>query len=133
MTISSDDRQAITDLLNQHGHYTDRGALDRMDDLFAADAVLDLTDFGLGVRTGLGPMAEATRAVGDGHPVGHHVTNIVLSEGDAGTVVAISKGIGIMADGSCGSVVYDDVLRRYEAGWRIARRTIRARRAPLTP
>jgi hypothetical protein len=133
MVISYDDRQAITDLLNLHGHYTDSGAFERMGELFTADAVFDLSDFGLGVRNGLAGMVEATREVGDGHPVGHHVTNIVLSEGDAGTVRAISKGIGIMADGSCGSVVYEDMLSRCTDGWRITRRTVRARRVPLTP
>ena len=133
MALTLDDRQAITDLLNLHGHYTDRGAFERMADLFAVDAVMDMNDFGLGVRTGLDEMIEAIRAVGDGHPVGHHITNIVLSEGDGGTVHAISKGIGILADGKCGSVVYEDVLGRGADGWRITRRTIKARRTPLTP
>jgi hypothetical protein len=133
MTLTADDRQAITDLLHLHGHYTDSGAFDRMDELFALDAVFDLSDFGLGVRTGLAEMSDAVRAVGDGHPVGHHVTNVVLSEGDGDRAHAISKGIGIMADGSCGSVVYEDVLRPGPSGWRITQRTIRARRKPLTP
>jgi hypothetical protein len=132
MALTADDRHTITDLLHLHGHYTDSGALERMDELFATDAVFDLSDFGLGVRTGLAEMIEATRAVGDGHPVGHHVTNVVLSEADGGQVRAISKGIGIMADGSCGSVVYEDVLHRGPRGWRITARTIRARRTPLT-
>lgn len=133
MTLTADDRQAITDLIHLHGHHTDSGALDRMDELFTADAVLDLSDFGLGVRTGLAEMLEAIQAIGDGHPVAHHVTNIVLSGGDGDRVQAISKGIGIMADGHCGSVVYEDVIRPLPAGWRITHRTIRLRRKPLTP
>ena len=136
MALTTDDRQAITDLLHLHGHYTDRGALDRMDELFAPDAVLDLSDFGLGVRTGLAEMLQAIQAIqaiGDGHPVAHHVTNIVLSGGDGDRVQAISKGIGIMANGHCGSVVYEDELRPLPAGWRITHRTIRLRRKPLTP
>jgi SnoaL-like domain len=130
VALIASDRQAITDLINMHGHLTDRGAFDRMDELFTPDAEFDLSDFGLGVQTGLAAMNDAIRAVPE-HPVGHHVTNIVLSEGDDGTVHAISKGIGIGADGHCGSVVYEDVLRAGPAGWRIARRTIRMRRVPL--
>jgi hypothetical protein len=133
MALQTDDRQAITDLIHLHGHYTDSGAFERMDELFAPDAVLDLSDFGLGVRTGLAEMDEAIRAIGDGHPVGHHVTNVVLSEEGDGRVRAISKGIGIMADGRCGSVVYEDALARGPRGWRITERTIRMRRIPLTP
>jgi len=130
MALSPGDRQAITDLINMHGHLTDEGEFERMDELFTPDAEFDLSDFGLGVRAGLAAMNDAVRAIEE-HPVGHHVTNIVLAEGDDGTVNAISKGIGIGVDGHCGSVVYEDVLRPGPAGWRIARRTIRLRRVPL--
>ena len=130
MTLIASDRQAITDLINMHGHLTDRGAFDRMDELFTPDAEFDLSDFGLGVRAGLAAMNDAIQAVEE-HPVAHHVTNIVLSEGDDGTVHAISKGIGVGVNGQCGSVVYEDVLRAGPAGWRIARRTIRLRQVPL--
>jgi len=51
---------------------------------------------------------------------GHHVTNIILTEvarWPGGQVARVrSKGIGIQADGSSGSVVYDDL--RTAAGWR---------------
>ena len=130
MALIASDRQAITDVINMHGHLTDHGAFERMDELFTPDAEFDLSDFGLGVRAGLAAMNDAIRAIQE-HPVGHHVTNIVLSEGADGTVHAISKGIGIGVDGHCGSVVYEDVLRAGPAGWRIARRAIRLRRVPL--
>ena len=133
MALTTDDRQAITDLINRHGHLTDQGVFDRMGELFTTDAVFDLSDFDLGVRAGLAEMAEAIRAIGDGHPVAHHVPNIVLSESDGGTVHAMSKGIGVMPDGRCGSVVYEDVLRPGANGWRITRRAIRIRRVPLQP
>jgi hypothetical protein len=98
-----------------HGHLTDRGAFERMDEPFTPDAEFDLNDFGLGGRTGPASMNEAIRAIEE-HPVGHHVTNIVLSEGDDGAIQAISKGIGIGMNGHCGSVVYEDVLRTGPAG-----------------
>jgi hypothetical protein len=57
-------------------------------------------------------------------PVGHHVTNVVVEEGDGDTARVRSKGLAVMADGSAGTVTYDDVVVRASAGWRIARRTI---------
>jgi hypothetical protein len=130
MSLTVSDRQAITDLINMHGHLTDQGAFERMDELFTPDAEFDLSDFGLGVRAGLAALNDAIRVIEE-HPVGHHVTNIVLSEGDDGTVHAISKGFGVGTNGHCGSVVYEDALRAGPAGWRITRRAIRLRRVPL--
>ncbi|MEU7874759.1 nuclear transport factor 2 family protein [Dactylosporangium sp. NPDC049140] len=130
MALTASDRQAITNLINMHGHLTDQGEFERMDELFTPDAEFDLSDFGLGVRAGLAAMNDAINAIAE-HPVGHHVTNIVLSEGDNGTVHVISKGIGIGMNGHCGSVVYEDTLRAGPAGWRITRRAIRLRRIPL--
>lgn len=59
------------------------------------------------------------------------VTNIVITEIDDHSARVRSKGIGIMADGRAGSVVYDDVVTRRSDGWRISQRTVTARRAPL--
>ncbi|WP_181958105.1 hypothetical protein [Nonomuraea mesophila] len=42
-----------------------------------------------------------------------------------------TKGIGIMADGTCGSATYEDTLTRGSRGWRITHRRIVARRVPL--
>jgi hypothetical protein len=53
---------------------------------------------------------EAAIAFGDANPVGHHVTNIVTTPVDARSARVRSKGIGIKADGTAGSVVYDDVV-----------------------
>jgi hypothetical protein len=42
-----------------------------------------------------------------------------------------SKGIGIAADGTAGSVVYDDIVTRQPGGWKISYRKVTARRAAL--
>ena len=42
-----------------------------------------------------------------------------------------SKGIGIKADGTAGSVVYEDVVTRHPDGWKISDRKVTARRAAL--
>ncbi|WP_203925511.1 nuclear transport factor 2 family protein [Virgisporangium ochraceum] len=130
MTIAIEDRLAIVELIARHGHLVDNGGLHRSDELFDADAVFDLTDFGAGEVHGLEALYELARQLGDANPVGHHVTNTVLSELPGGEVLAQSKGIGVNADGTCGSVTYEDRLARRADGWRISHRRIRARRRP---
>jgi hypothetical protein len=46
-------------------------------------------------------------------------------------VVLQSKGIGIKADGTVGSVVYEDIITRQPDGWKISYRKVTARRAAL--
>jgi hypothetical protein len=67
-------------------------------------------------------------ALWERNAVGHHVTNIVVTELQEDATHAISKGIGIMADGSCGSLTYYDTPVRGEHGWRITHRRIRGSR-----
>lgn len=133
MALSVEDRLAVHELISLHGHLMDDGAFDRMDELFCADVVYDVSAFGLGELHGYEAISRAGLAVGDANPVGHHVTNICVTEDPDGTVRVRSKGIGISADGSAGSVVYDDVVRREPAGWRIAYRKVIPRRTPLHP
>lgn len=99
--------------------------------MFTEDVAYDVSDYGFGILQGLTANREAALALGDRNPVGHHVTNVVLTEQGPDLVRARSKGIGIMADGTCGSVTYDDTVVRTERGWRISTRIVRARRAPL--
>jgi hypothetical protein len=77
-------------------------------------------------------VVEASRALGDRNPIGHHVTNILITEHVGDLVRVISKGIGVRANGSCGSVVYHDEVRKQKNGWRITRRRISPRIRPLS-
>ncbi|MDT3439730.1 nuclear transport factor 2 family protein [Pseudofrankia sp. BMG5.37] len=131
MTLTVEDRVAITDLIHQYGHLVDAGELDRLGDLLTPDVTHDLADYGHGTVTGVEAIRSVALAVGDANPVGHHITNLVLTEQADGQVHARSKGIGIMADGTCGSAVYDDVIVFDGNGWRIRHRKIVARRVPL--
>ena len=131
--MSVEDKLAVHELISLHGHLMDGGEFDRMDELFCADVVYDVSAFGLGELHGYEAISEASRAVGDANPVAHHVTNICVTEEPDGTVRARSKGIGVSATGSVGSVVYEDVVRRESAGWRIAYRKVIPRRTPLHP
>ena len=131
MTLALEDRLAVTELIALHGHLVDGGELDRCDEVFTSDVVCDLSDFGRGEVVGLAALTAAALALGANNPVAHHVTNVVIEEAADGRVRARSKGLGIMADGSCGSVTYEDVVVRVAAGWRICRRRVVARRVPL--
>jgi hypothetical protein len=92
----------------------------------------DLTDFGQQVLRGPQALAAAEWALGELSPVGHHVTNVVLTEAADDAVQALSKGIGINADGTCGSVTYEDggaiTAARHSlaavAAWRLSLRAV---------
>jgi len=129
MTLSADDRAAITELISLHGHLFDDGEFDRLDLLFTTSVRYDVTAFGGGVLQGIEAIRAATLALGGRNPVGHHVTNVVLTEQPDGSVRARSKGIGVYADGTAGSVTYEDEIVRTDDGWRIDARTVAPRRA----
>ncbi|MFF2328046.1 MULTISPECIES: nuclear transport factor 2 family protein [unclassified Streptomyces] len=133
MTLGTEDRMAITELIGLHGHLVDESELDRLEELFTADVVYDASALGHGSMHGPDAVRDAARSMGGHGPVAHHVTNIVLTEDGDGQVRARSKGIGIRADGTCGSVTYEDLVVRGAQGWRISRRTITARRKPPGP
>lgn len=131
MALAEQDRIDITDLINLHGHFTDAGELDRAGELFTPDVTYDLEDFGAGSLHGTAALREAALALGDANPVGHHVTNIVITQIDERSARVRSKGIGINADGTAGSVVYEDIVTRHPDGWKIGYRRVTARRAAL--
>jgi SnoaL-like domain len=131
MALTAEDRTAITELISMHGHLVDAGELDRLHELFTADVTYDVTDLGAGSLEGLAAIREAALALGELNPVGHHITNIVLTELADDRVRALSKGIGINADGTSGSVTYEDTISRGDQGWRISHRRVLVRRAPL--
>jgi hypothetical protein len=129
----SDDRLLIHEVVHRHGHLVDEGRLDELADVFTADVRYDVTALGGTVLVGPAAVADAGRALGEGNPVGHHVTNVVVTELAGDRAHAVSKALGVRADGTVGSLVYDDDLVRTPDGWRIAHRRILPRRTPLEP
>jgi hypothetical protein len=133
MALTTNDRMAIHELIALHGHLVDAGEFDRLGELFTDDFVYDVSALGFGTLAGAAAFTEASRALGDNNPLGHHVTNtIVVTAGDDEATVR-SKGIGILADGTSGTVVYEDLVRRTSVGWRIAVRAVIPRNRPLHP
>ncbi|MFD9542423.1 nuclear transport factor 2 family protein [Streptomyces sp. NPDC060022] len=78
VSLSLEDRLAIAELVSLHGHLVDDGSLERLDELFTADVVYDLTDFGQGRLVGVVAFRQAALDLGAANPVAHHVTNIVI-------------------------------------------------------
>jgi 3-phenylpropionate/cinnamic acid dioxygenase small subunit len=133
MDLTAADRLAIHELLARHGHLVDEGELDRLDEVMVDDVRYDVTALGGGVLVGVAAIVAAGRELGDANPVAHHVTNVIITSVGDERVQVRSKGFGVRADGTVGSVVYeDDVVRVADGGWRIAARRVLPRRAPLT-
>ncbi|MGV9678645.1 nuclear transport factor 2 family protein [Nocardia sp. NPDC003482] len=133
MAISTADRLAIHELLALHGHLSDAGDFDRMGEVFVADVEYNLTELGGEVVHGRDALRDMAIELGDGNPLAHHVTNIVVSPLDADAALVHSKGLGIGAGGTVASVTYEDIVRRTPDGWRITHRRIVPRRTPLQP
>lgn len=131
MALSFEDRSAIAELISLHGHLFDGGELDRLDELFTPDVVYDVTDFGQPPLEGIAAIRAAALALGDGNPLGHHVTNLVLTRVEDDVVHARCKGIGVTTDGKVGTVTYEDTLLRSPDGWRITHRRVLVHRRPL--
>jgi len=130
LTVS--DRLDIHELLALHGHLMDEGAFDRLDELFTPDFVYDVSLLGGGELRGAAALEAAARDLGDANPIGHHVLNVIVVPAAEPDVARVrSKGIGVYADGTTGSVGYEDVVVRTDDGWRINHRHVLPRQRPL--
>jgi hypothetical protein len=124
MPLTADDRVAIHELMALHGHLSDDGRIEDLHLLLAEDAVYDVSAFGLGEVQGLPALRDLFASAPGDQPAGHHVTNVMVAERADGTASVRSKGLSVMADGTAGTVVYEDIVVRTGAGWRIQRRRV---------
>jgi hypothetical protein len=131
--LTAEDRLAIRELLALYGHVIDERQFSRVDELFTPDGRYDVSDFGQGVHHGPAAIAALWSDAGSRHPLAHHTVDVVIAEDGDGTVRALCKGIGLLADGRAGSVTYRDVVTKTAAGWRIAERVAVLRRADRIP
>jgi 3-phenylpropionate/cinnamic acid dioxygenase small subunit len=130
MSLSAEQQLDIHRLVSLHGHLADLRDFDRFGEVFTDEIVYDMESIGLGTSRGTAALRDAALAAGDRNPVGHHVTNIVITEAADGVVRVRSKFIGVMRDGRTGSGVYEDRLADTPSGWRIAHRAILPGDAP---
>lgn len=126
MSLSTVDRLAIHELISLHGHLADDRRAESLGLLLTPEASYDVTAYALGIVRGLPALIELFTSAPGEQPVGHHVTNVIVTaDPDVdGRAQVRSKGLSVMADGRAGTVVYEDDVVRTENGWRISARKV---------
>jgi hypothetical protein len=131
MSLTTADRLAIHELVSLHGHLADDGRSEDLGLLLTPEASYDVTSYDLGVVRGLPALIELFASAPGTQPIGHHVTNVIVTaDPDLDDRASVrSKGLSVMADGRAGTVVYEDEVVRTTNGWRISARTVVPRTA----
>lgn len=117
----------IGQVLARYGQIVDTRAWSDLADVFAGDAIFDISDFGGGRLEGI----DAIRAMFEhtSPPYSVNIVNVVVREGDTDdTAHAYSKNLGLLPKGRVGSASYDDDLVRTDCGWHVVHRLAIARR-----
>jgi ketosteroid isomerase-like protein len=128
--VETDDRLAIHELMALYGHVVDEREWSRVPELFTDDAVYDLSPLGLGVFVGPDAIRSMWTAETTHHPLAHHVTNVIITVDEDGTVRSRSKIIAPGKSGRVASYSYRDIVRWCDDGqWRMSERII-SRRTP---
>lgn len=120
--IEPQDRIEITDILHRVAYILDAGEYARMGEVF--DDSVQFSNPGRLTASGL-PDLQAAFAGFAAPSLSHHITNLLLTAADDGTVQAQCKALALRADRTIAAAEYTDILRRTPAGWRIAARSIR--------
>ena len=130
--LDPSDVLAIHNLLALYGHVIDERQWSRLGELFTEDVLYDSSPSGGRVLHGVDAVLKSW--TGDSrHPLAHHLTSIIVSEDDDGTVRVVSKPMGVGYRGRVGSGTYHDVVQRTPDGWRIAVRLIKLRTPESIP
>jgi hypothetical protein len=125
------DEAEIRWIIEAYGHIVDSGDWEQLRRIFTDDVVFDLTALEWGRINGVDGLIEKWKSVE--HPVGHHMTNIVVLASDRLELdepreyVVVSKGISVFANGTTRSNVYVDRLVHTDTGWRSRCREVRRR------
>lgn len=124
--MSAADRLEILNVLALYGHVIDDGDLDRLGEVFTADAVLEPTL--TAPWRGLDEIHDYFENFVPNQPIptiAHHMTNPLVTMGEDGvTASARSKTLGIRKDLGYVTGEYRDDLVKTAAGWRINKRSI---------
>ena len=105
----------------------------RIAEIFTEDAVFESP---FGTYSGLDELFEywahspaRAEALRNSKVLAHNVANLHISEDADGTVRCMSRALGVSTEGVATSMVYHDVMRKTDQGWRIAHRKL----VPMVP
>jgi hypothetical protein len=129
ITMDPADRLELHELPGRYGDAIDDRAWDRLDDIFTADGVFDLTDLGGPRCDGLDAIKQFMDSYAD-HPRTHLMTNIYVNEAPSGVQLRF-RIVALLGGGKVGTASYYDDVVRTPAGWRVRNRVITRRRRPL--
>lgn len=122
------DRLELHELPGRYGDAIDDRDWDRLDQIFTADAVFDLTDLGAPRLEGLDAI-KRYMAEDANHPRTHTMTNIYVDETARGAKLRF-RILALLPERRVGTAsYYDDVVKTPE-GWRVQNRVITLRRRP---
>ncbi len=122
------DRLELHELPGRYGDAIDDRDWDRLDQIFTADAVFDLTDLGAPRLQGLDAI-KRYMAEDANHPRTHTMTNIYVDETAQGATLRF-RILALLPERRVGTAsYYDDVVKTAE-GWRVQNRVITLRRRP---
>ena len=122
------DRLELHELPGRYGDAIDDRDWDRLDQIFTADAVFDLTDLGAPRLEGLDAI-KRYMAEDANHPRTHTMTNIYVDETAEGATLRF-RILALLPERRVGTAsYYDDVVKTAE-GWRVQNRVITLRRRP---
>lgn len=122
------DRLELHELPGRYGDAIDDRDWDRLDQIFTADAVFDLTDLGAPRLEGLDAIKRYMAEDAD-HPRTHTMTNIYVDETAQGATLRF-RILALLPERRVGTAsYYDDVVKTPE-GWRVQNRVITLRRRP---
>jgi len=120
--IAQADRQEIIDVIHRVAFILDSGEYDRMGEVFSPD--MQFENPGRLKADGLQNVIAAFKKITN-PAISHHITNVILTPVDSGTVRALSKALTLRAENTIAAAEYSDVVTKTDAGWRISSRNIK--------
>ena len=125
--MSPGDFVELQQLLSRYCHIVDTKAWNQLDQIFAADASVTVVDV-YPRTTGIDELRALYARMN--HPVAHTSSSVIVVESNGSTARLASKWVTVRAEGLAGTGVYEDVVVRTPAGWRISERVARPAVAP---
>ncbi len=123
--IDAGDKLAMQEVAALYAHLVDTRQFDRFYEVFTRDAVVDVSDMGLGDV----PIADLIAGFTTiRHALCHSVSSFLTAEQNDGSVVVTHQLLALLAEGRAACVVYEDTFVRTLDGWRIRHRKGTVRR-----